>query len=272
MKLYDCKNYKEFVLNRIHSMPKRGHGQFLKISKLLSVHTTMVTHIFKGEANLSIEQALKLCSYLGLAELESDYFINLVQLARAGDKHTKDYFEQQIEKLRKNSLNLKVRLQAKNVLEDIDQSVFYSEWFYTAVRLLSAINDYQDTSAMAEALDLPLNTVNKVIQFLSQVGLCKQENDKITYAPKDTYVNRNSKYVSQHHRNWRLKLLQKLDQISEDELVFTNPVTISDKDFAVIREELVRLIEKFKKISEPSNPETLCCFTLDWRRIVAKKT
>jgi plasmid maintenance system antidote protein VapI len=92
MKIFEFAEYKTFVNQKIKSMPKGGHGQFLKIAKILNVHTTMVTHIFKGDSNLSIEQGLKLANYLGLNELETEYFVALINQARAANQDSRNFF------------------------------------------------------------------------------------------------------------------------------------------------------------------------------------
>src|SRR5690349_16908646 len=92
LKIFDFTNYKDFVVESLLSMPRRGHGQYSKIAQALGVHTTMVTHIFKGDLHLGSEQCLALTEFLGLGDLETQYFVGLVQLARAGDQRTKRYY------------------------------------------------------------------------------------------------------------------------------------------------------------------------------------
>ena len=42
VKVFDYLNYKDFVRDFLQALPKRGHGQFLKIAKALNIHTTIV--------------------------------------------------------------------------------------------------------------------------------------------------------------------------------------------------------------------------------------
>lgn len=93
MRVYDFDDYKDFVRERIQSMPKRGHGQYLKISQFLNIHSTMVSQIFKGSAQMTPEHSLKFCEYLGLNEMETDYFLILVQRERAGTLDLKSIFQ-----------------------------------------------------------------------------------------------------------------------------------------------------------------------------------
>lgn len=267
VKVFDFINYKTFVLQYLQQLPKKGHGQLSRIAEALGVHTTMVTHVLKGDLHLGPEQALALSEFLGLNDLETEYFVNLVGLARAGDQRTKKYYSKNLETLKEKASNLRDRLQVKNALDESDQAIFYSTWIYTALRLLSAIPEYQSARAMAEKLNLPQKQVNKSLEFLLSRGLCAEKDNRIVYGDVKTYLESGSPLVTRHHINWRMKLIEQLQHMQPDELAFTFPVVIAEKDYAKIREEIVRMIEQVKKISDPSESEKLYCMTIDWLEI-----
>jgi hypothetical protein len=49
---------------------------------------------------------------------------------------------------------------------------------------------------------------------------------------------------------WRVKALQRAELLTDEELMFTAPLSISEKDFAYLREEIVKLITKSPQIPE----------------------
>lgn len=266
MRIFDFDDYKDFVRARVQAMPKRGHGQYLRIAKLLGVHTTMVTHIFKGDSHLSSEQALRLAEDFGLTELETDYLVELVHLARAGNVQSRAHYRKKLEALRTRALNLRERLHGKQVLDEKDQAIFYSSWVYSGIRLLTAVHELSSPEAIAEKTGLSVKAIAPVLEFLLGKGLLKEENGRYAVGETITYVSRDARASAQHHRNWRLKSVEQLTEVPEDELVFTNPITVSRKDFLKIREEIVQLIERFQNIADPSPPEELCYLNIDWRR------
>lgn len=267
MNIFEFDNYKKLVRDRLKTFPRRGHGQYLKIAKLLNIHTTMVTHIFKGNANLTIEQALKLSEYFVFSALETDYFVTLIHYERASNKESRSYFERHLGTLRARALNLSERLQAKKSLDERDQAVFYSAWYYSGIRLLCAIHDFRSAEAIAEIVRLPLPTVARAIEFLISTGLLREENGRFVVGETLTYINRDSPLVAKHHLNWRLRAIEQLDHIPDDDLVFTNSIAISKQDFRKIREEIVKLLELYKAIGDPSPSEQLCFLTIDWRKV-----
>ncbi len=125
--------------------------------------------------------------------------------------------------------------------------LFYSSWIYSYLRLLTSIEHFQTFEALVEEIALPSKTVRKALDFLVSRGLCKEEKERLVYASKPTYVDANSPLVVRHHMNWREQAQKNLKVCSSEDLVFTYPTTISEKDFQIIREKLVQFIEEFKK-------------------------
>lgn len=267
MNVFEFEDYKVFVREKLKTFPRNGHGQFLRIAKLLSIHTTMVTHIFKGDSNLSVEQALKLADYFAMSALEKEYFVALVLYFRAANVDSKKYFKNQISELRKRALNLSERLNVKKTLNETDQAIFYSAWYYSGIRLLIATREFRGAEEIAEAIGLPVVTVARTLEFLVSRGLVEFNDNIYSVGQTLTYVSRDSHFVGKHHLNWRLKALEQLDHVPSDELVFTNSIAISARDFQLIREEIVKFLERFKSIGDPSPSEQLCFLTIDWRKL-----
>ena len=267
MKIYDFDNYKDFVLARIHAMPKRGRGQFLKLAKLLGIHTTMISHIFKGDSHLSVEQSLQLADYFALTQLETNYLAFLVQHARASNRQGRLFFENQLKEMKARSLNMRERLTGQQILDEKDQAIYYSAWYYSGIRLLISTEPTLSQEAIAEKTRLPLKTVARAIEFLIEKGLLKQEGKGYSLGETQTYVNRDARAVTQHHLNWRMKAVEQLNDISEEELAFTSAIAISHKDFLRIREELASAIEKYRQIGDPSPSDEVCFITVDWRKL-----
>ena len=267
MKIYEFIDYKAYILKKISQLPSRGRGEITRIAKALNIHTTMVTHILKEKYQLTMEQSLKLAKYFGFNELETEYLITLVQWARAGDKPTKDFFLTKINELKNKALNLTNRLAIKNQLNESDRAYYYSNYTYSFVRLLTAIDRFQTAENIAEEIQLPIVKVRQILDFLLSRGLCTEENNKIKYKSLPTYLEASSPLVSLHHKNWRQKAQENFEQIRDQDLIFTFPTVISDSDAERIREKLIQVIEDIKKISDPSASNELYTLNIDWMKL-----
>lgn len=231
------------------------------------MHTTMLTHVFRGDSHLTVDQALALARYIGLDEVETDYFMNLVQRDRAAGIDGKRYFEEKLEKLKVKSNLLKERLGPKAELSEKDKARFYSDWTYSAANLLPAIDRYRTASSISEFLRVPLPETHKILQFLVSAGLSEEKDGKYSIGSVQTFLGSDSPYTRSFLKNWRLRTLEQHRDLREEDIAFSNPVVISHADFEKIRELLVGTIKEFNKISAPSPCEVLCCLNMDWVKV-----
>lgn len=267
MNIFNFNSYKSFLTKKIQSLPGHGRGELSKIAKHLKVHTTMMSHILKGDAHFSMEQSLALADYLTLSDLETEFLIALVQLERAGDQRTKLFFRNKIKEIKARALNLKERFSIENELSEADRALFYSSRVYAQIRLLTAVKRFQTFEALVSEVDLPAKTVRTALDFLISRGLCTETKGKIVYAVKKTYLDAGSPLAIRHHTNWREQAIRSYEHLREEDLAFTYPTVISEEDFLKIREQLVAFIEEFKKDTLPSPSDHLYCLNIDWLKL-----
>jgi uncharacterized protein (TIGR02147 family) len=264
MRVFDFESYKSFVTERVRAMPQGGRGQYGKIARHLRMHTTMVSQIFRGEKNLSLEQACALAEYFGLSDLETDFFLVLVEHERAGTAKLKRALDRRKRVLRAQATQVGSRLPPAKRLREEDKAVFYSHWYYSGIRLLTSLPSSGNADAIAEYLKLPQAIVARVLEFLLATGLCEEKGGRIAMGPARTHVPAGSPLVARHHLNWRLKAMERFSSISDDELAFTSPMTISREDGPKVREAIAELIEKVSGIVERTEPEKLSVLNIDW--------
>lgn len=245
-------------------MPKGGRGEFRKIAAHLGVHSTLVSHIFRGASELTLEQAVSLAKYLGLNDFECEYFLNLVQKSRAGTTALQALIERRLEQQRVQASQVSKRISPQRVLDEKDKAMFYSDWFYSAIRLISSIHGYQDPDSIAAHLHLNNSTVNRAIEFLIETGLCKMVNGKLQHTVQTTHVPAESPLAARHHKNWRLKAMERYPYMGTSELAFTMPVTLSVGDAVRVRKMILDFIQNVDRIFDKSPPEKLSCLNIDW--------
>ncbi|MCP4911494.1 MAG: TIGR02147 family protein [Oligoflexia bacterium] len=271
MSIFEYLDYKEYVAAWVESRPKKGHGQWRKISQFLNVHTSLMSQVFKGDKDLSFEQAALLCDYLGHGELESDYFLLLVQYARAGNQALRNILEKQLERKSSEAKNLSKRIKKDLELTEEQKSQYYSSWVYSAVRLGAGIKDLNEVDDFAQILKLDPKFVNGIFQFLIESGLVvKKDDGTIDMGKAYTHLDKDSPWTKVHHTNWRKKAFERYDHLdNESELIYTSPVSLSFEDAQKIRELHIKHIQKIMKIITDSEPETLFSLGIDWFKVYA---
>lgn len=146
-------------------MPKKGYGQMKRLSEFLRVSTTYISQVFHGEKSLNLEQGAMVCEFLELNELEIEYFLKLILIERAGTEKLKKIHLKEADKIKKIASKIKNRMSEAKTLSDEDKLIFYSDWYMSAIRLLTAIKGHQDIESISNYLNLPQNTVSNSIDF-----------------------------------------------------------------------------------------------------------
>ncbi|MDF3064805.1 MAG: hypothetical protein K0R38_406 [Polyangiaceae bacterium] len=265
--IFDYADYREFVRERVEQLPRHGHGQYRRMAKHMRVHTTLLSHVFGGKKDLTPEQACGLASFLELPELEADYLLALVERNRAGSTPLKRALERRLSALRERHQEVEHRLPGARTLSREDRATFYSQWYYSAIRLVSSLPGMRDAESIAQRLGLPGALVQSTLEFLLSVGLIAKQDDGYALLAKRTDLGASSPLVSAHHRNWRAQVMSRYESMTRKDFAFTAPITLSLTDFARVRELLVEAVGGVTGIVEPSEPQTLAVLNIDWVRL-----
>jgi plasmid maintenance system antidote protein VapI len=265
MRAYEFDNYKEFVMGRIRSMPKSGRGELGKLSVALKTPSTRLSAIFRGSAQLTLEQAMALSSHFGLDRLETEYVLCSVSLERSGTRELQSHYRHKMKEIRTQAQELVNRVTSEKVLTDQDRATFYSSWIYSAVHIATSHRDLKTLDALALRFNVPRDRMRMIVDFLISRGLCQETKQGIQMGTSRTHLEASSPLVQRSHSNWRLKAMDRHDRLGSNELAFTCQVSVTREDQAAIRRQLVELVESFYTRVEKSEPvETLACLNLDW--------
>jgi uncharacterized protein (TIGR02147 family) len=264
MSIFDSENYRLFLEARMKNLPKGGRGFKTSLADHLGINSTLISQIFSGDKDFTIEQAKKITDFLGLQSLESDYFILLVQIERAGTQDLKKYFIEKSEQLRKESLKLAKRLKSEKKLTDLERSVFYSSKIYSSIHLYTSLDGGKTVDEMMKRFRLNRVRVSEVISFLLSSGLVVESNGVYKMAEKSTHVEKGSPFLLNHHTNWRITAIDKAETLTDEEMMYTGNFSLSKSDFLKIREELVNSVQRVLKTVLDSPAEELANLNIDF--------
>lgn len=265
--IFEFSAYRSYLRAYLKKLPKKGHGEARKIAIHLRVSSTFISNVLAGSKDLTLEQAEVLSEYLGHSEMEADYFLNLIQLERAGTHRLKKYFDAKLKETKDKSLQLSKRVQAKNTLTDEEKSTFYSHPLYSAIHLYTATHAKgRSIEEISRRFDIPRSRASKMVQFLDQAQLIQEveKNGRYVIGTQSTHLEVHSPHLHKHHTNWRLKAIQSSENLSDQELIYTVNVALSESDFSKLRESMVQFIKGFLDTVHPSPSEELACFNLDF--------
>lgn len=262
--VFDFVDYKAYLLDWLAHAPKRGRGLLSKWAEATRIHKTTFSQIIRGPRHLSLEQAELLARSLELSEGESEYLVLLVNLERAGSTSLRAMFKKQIQAKQRNHQQLSSRVVRSRELTSEEKAIFYSSWLYSAVRNITALQGLKQPSQIANRLRISHAALEPVLEFLLGCGLCVRDSAGLAPGPQLTHIEAGSPLVARHHGNWRVKAMERHPMITDEELSYTAPVTLSNDDVKKIRALLADLVQNANKIVQPSLSERLFCLNLDW--------
>lgn len=266
-RIFDFTDYKIFIQTWVENRPKKGRGEFLKMSKAMNIQSSQVSQVFKGTRDLNLEQADALADYLQLSIPEKRYLLDLINFARAGTKKLKSFYLVSLREQKADADKLRNRLKVKRALSDAEKSIFYADAIYSHVHLLTHIPGMNSVEKIAEKIKRDVNQVKQIVDFLITAQLIRMTSKGLAPGTGSTHVDAHSPHVLMHHRNWRLKAMQNQTRQNSQDLFYTGQMTMSRADFERCKEILRKTLEEFYKIIGPSDSEQLYGFNFDFFEI-----
>lgn len=261
--IFDYLDYKKYLADWIASRSSRGHGERSRIARVLRCHVAYFSRILQGGAQLSPEQAFAINGYLGHSPEEADFFLLLVHYGRVGTADLETHYRKKIQAEVERRNVLKNRLDYEKALPEVDQTTYFSAWYFAATHLLLSIPALQTKEALARYLRLSPSKVSKILSFLVASGLAIEKKGRYTRGPTSIHLGNDSPMISKHHTNWRLQAIQALEREKSEELHYSSAITIAEKYVPEIRKIMIQAIEQVRALVRESPEERLFCYTLD---------
>lgn len=266
--LFEYKDYKQYLRDQIAAAPKGGHGMRSKLADSMHSPVSHISQVLKGSSQLTFEQAEAANDFLGHNEEQAEFFLLLVQRARAGTPGLQKRIDKQIERAVEKRLTLKNRFKLAEGISRENQVNYYSSWIYAAAHILLTIPGFETKEAIARKLGLSLKRAGEILDFLISCGLAEQEGGNFKTGKARIYLGGDSPLISKHHSNWRLRAVQSLEKEDRDEdLHYSSVVSISKEDFMRVRFALTRELEATKAIIRDTEPTELCGLCMDFFKL-----
>ncbi|NJL24616.1 MAG: TIGR02147 family protein [Calothrix sp. SM1_5_4] len=232
----------------------------------LGVSAAMVSQILSGEKTLHADLGIRVSEFVGLNDKETDYFLQLIEYERAGYHRLKSRLLKKIEQAQAEAKNLSQRVQVDREMDEKDRAIYYSSWLYTAIRNLSALGDGITPDEISVSLQIPRPVVVRVLQFLTEKGLCTEDKGRYSYQQKWTHIPAGSPFVARHHQNWRLQGFHRMESFHDEDFFLTAPMSMSAEVANRIRARILELVTEVQKEVGPSKSEVVRCLNIDWFR------
>ncbi len=264
MNIFETDDYRRFLRSFIAKLPKKGRGEINRLAQFSKVHPSLISQVLNGLKDLSLEQAQLVCEYLDLTNQETEYFLTLVQFQRAGTAKLRKYYKQKLMDIREKSLEISQHVRHDRDLTEEEKSIFYSHWLYAAIWLLTSLPNGRSLDEVSHHFEINRERATEILHFLADTHLCLVENGRYKMGPQSIHLPRGSVHLTKHHTNWRLRAIEASDNIAQEELMYTAPLSVSRSDFNKIRNRLAEIIKEVTDQAIGSEAEAIACFNMDF--------
>lgn len=270
-KIFSFEDYRPYINLKLLDYPQEGRGVKLQLSKFLNVQTTLISSIFSGKTLLQMDQALLMGQFFQLSSFETEYFLALVEMERAGSKNLRDFYYKKIKKMQLEQKEIDAALLfEKNHLDEKVRKIYYSNWSYVALHMLLATKKNITLESAAQSLGLRLDETYRRVDFLLTHCLLKKVGEEYHSGTHHIHLSRNHQEVLQHHANWRIKTIDHIarsgveNENNNEDLHYSVVMGISRQDAKWLREQLIHLVAKNSEMIHHSKEEMVQFFAFDF--------
>ena len=264
--VFTAKGYRPFIRAWLDSQ-ESAHGLLSQMCKAMNCQNAHLTRALAEKVHLTMDQVFRLSSFLKLNKTESTFFLKLTEHDRAGDPLYRKQLKDEMNQIKKEQENLSKRFQENQIGDPVKEMTYYSSWHWIAVHYITAIGRYQTPQAMADRLGLSEVFVRRTLETLEGFGLVKKKGNSWELNSGSIFLPKTSPLNSTQHGNWRNRAVLKSQDPEDDGLHLTMVQTISHDDFEKVKNLFLKTIDDYRKIADPSNPEELVNFSIDFFRV-----
>jgi uncharacterized protein (TIGR02147 family) len=261
--IFDHDDYRRYLKARL-TQGAETRGQRSKLALFLRCQTSFISQVLTGRSHLSLEHALGASEFLGHTPEEREFFMLLVQKAKAGSKDLEGYFESQLEQMRSRRQVVRERIKVKDELKLQDQMTYYSAWWYGAIHILCALPGTQTREQIVAKLSLAPEVVARALKFLTEKGLVTENAGRYGIGKGRIHLGTTSPLLPRHHANWRMRAMQSVDHAKPADLRYSSVIGISRDDAARIRSLMLDALQKSEVILRDSGEEAPYVMLMDF--------
>lgn len=111
--LFESVDYKQYLIDVLTSNTLGGRGARTTLAQAAGCQLAFISQVLNGNADFSLEQADGISRYLSQNSKERDYFLLLVQYARAGTESLRAHFMRQIKERNTEARRLADRFRSR---------------------------------------------------------------------------------------------------------------------------------------------------------------
>ncbi len=129
MNVYEARTYREFVKACLADARTAGRkGIARQVAAHLKCHSTYISQVCKGKADLSLDQALLFAGYFKLGGEQAEFLLDLLHRDRAGTREAQAHYQGRLDRRLAELSDMKKRWRIAETLSAEQESKYYDSW------------------------------------------------------------------------------------------------------------------------------------------------
>lgn len=268
--IFQYDSYQKYLQDYLR--PSLKKGALGELASFLGCHPSRLTRFIKGNQQPTSEQSYLITKHFNLDARESQYFLALVELARATSDTYKKFLKEKLSALREGRAQPPATMNApERPMNQSEENLFHSSYLYMAIWMASAITHENSLEEIAGRLEIPVNLVEQYGLSLCQMGLCEIEFGRIK--PLARLLSFTDQYgqLTRFLSNWRALAIQRVSTPSPHDYFYSEPMGIGRTSAEEIRKILKTAVSNSKRILAGEASEELFCLNVDFFKIDRNK-
>jgi uncharacterized protein (TIGR02147 family) len=265
--IFAYDNYQVFLADVVAK--NRQHRGFLtKMAAAARCQKSHLSRMLTSNQHLTLEHVTELARFFSFDESETDYFLNLVLLNKAGTKNLEMFFKRRLKDLRRKKRGEVSRAFSEDHLpKTLVEQKYYRSWIWGAIHIATDVETLNTAEEIASRLALPVDVVNNVLNELQSFGLVAKDHQGWKIKSGSIHLNDESTMIEKHHFNWRFKALEDLNKPSSDGLHYSVVQSCSVATYEKIKRLLTIELKEISSLVRDSKAEEIVCLNIDAFRV-----
>ncbi|MGE4132340.1 MAG: TIGR02147 family protein [Bdellovibrionales bacterium] len=256
-------DYKKFLFHQIQvHAAERGYKS--QLAEAAGCQRSFLSQILNTHVHLTPDHALGLAQFWKLDAQATEYFLALVDHARAATPTLKRHLETRLKALKEARRDAEVRIRHPELESLEHQAIYYSHWYWSAIHMLVNTDEFRNERALADRLQMPVAMMREALSALREMGLVEKSKGEWVPTKRHLHATSGSIYSSLHHASWRSKANENMRRRRTSDVHFTGVYSLSRKVREEIEDRVLSLISATGKLVEPSRDEDVACLCIDW--------
>jgi uncharacterized protein (TIGR02147 family) len=255
--VFDYIDYTEFLNDTVKSTKERKPIFSQRyIAQSLGLRSSgYFLYILQGKRKLSEELALKTAQLFKLNKRETEYFLMLVEYARAKSHLEKQFLFERIALARRK---------APRIVEP-GQYNYYEKWYHLVIREYVALHSFSDDyEGLGRSLSPSITSsqAKEAVETLEKIGLIRKNADG-RYERAEAVTTTGNTWQSETIHNLQQQFLdiskEALERLPKEERDFSNcTVSMSLETFEIVRKKIAEVRNQILDLARAdTNPQAI---------------